>query len=140
MRIPFYYLMEQLQEHPELQILSPSNGEIPLSRPKHLSLGHTIEPGRLYVTHADILPEELGSIPASAAVLAAPEPQALLNLLQDLYDHCENMEEALSAAASTGELRELMDEIETVLGIRCWSTGIILPLWPAAAGSFPIPG
>ena len=40
----------------------------------------------------------------------------LFNSLQDIFDNCENLEEALATAAETGELRELMDEIETILG------------------------
>jgi len=116
MRIPFYYLAEQLQDHPEFQILSPAAADTALSRPRHLFPGQTPDPGKLYVIRSDTLPDAPNDIPSSTAVLSAPEPQILMNMLQDLFDYCENLEETLFSAASTGELRDLMDEIETALG------------------------
>lgn len=114
MRIPYYYLTDQLREYREFQVLSPVGGEVLLSRPKFLLPGQTPDPGRLYIVPANQQHTLPASVPVSAALLAAREPQTLMNLIQDIFDRCETLEEALSAAVSTGELRELMDEIESV--------------------------
>ena len=116
MHIPLYYLIDQLGNDPVFQILSPTATDSPLPRPRFLLSGQNPEPNRLYVVNAGWSASDVSNVPASSVILMASEPQALLNRLQDIYDRCEYLEDTLRASAETGELRELMDEIEVVLG------------------------
>lgn len=116
MRIPFYYLTEQLKNQLDYQVIAAPSTEVSLARPRFLLSGQQPETSRLYVTKRTKAELSAGNLPASSAILSTTSPNLLMNRLQEIYDYCENLEESLSAAAGTGELRELMDEIEAILG------------------------
>ena len=116
MRIPFYFLCEQLQGDTNFQVSVVPASSVSLGRPRFLLTGQAPEPDRLYVRSLTEPVPAQGAVPPSSAILTALEPTRLLNRLQELFDLCESWESALAACAATGELRELMDEIETILG------------------------
>jgi len=116
MRIPFDYLQYCLNDAPISAVFGPRNEKLPMARPRFLTAGQKPESGRLYITEALPEVETLQAFPASSALLAAEEPAALLNRIQDLYDQYEAWDEAMTAAAEAGEFRELLDEIEGILG------------------------
>ena len=113
MRLPFYYLSETLQNSGLSQIIPCSDDRTPLLRPKFYQIGDTPEPNRLYISGQ--LPSALNLIPETSAFLIAADPADLLNRVQELYDQCEGWEDALRATAESGEIRELLDEVESIL-------------------------
>lgn len=116
MLIPLSFLLEHLELSSDVQKLLPRSLELSLPRPRFLLPGQLPESGKLYAASpetAAVLPREACS---AAAILAAPEAPALLNQLQELYDQCEHWSDSLSAAAATGEMRDLLDEIEAIIG------------------------
>lgn len=115
MRIPFDYLSDSLNRL-EIQEYPPADRRTPMSRPKFLLQSSTPESGRLYIAAPDTAADAARHLPASSGILSERDPAVLLNRLQELYDQCEAWEEALTAAAATGEMRELLDEIESILG------------------------
>ena len=114
MRVPFNYLMDILEKTASIGIVPPQNGNSPISRPKFLLPDTVLEAGRLYIADPAIVQKD--RIPATSALLTSPAPAQLLNQLQEIFDRCETWEGTLSAAAATGDLRELLDEIEAILG------------------------
>ena len=114
MRVPFDYLANALQKTGDMTVFPPQNGNLPVARPKFLLPGMLPEPGRLYVAYPDTVTDD--KLPLSTALLTSTEPAALLNQVQEIFDRCEAWESSLSAAADTGDLRELLDEVESILG------------------------
>ena len=112
MRIPYAYLIEKLQASHQFHEFSVLSQDHRLPRPRFLLSGQTPDTGKLYVCRSSDAP----AITHSCAVLASEDPAGLMNSLQDLYDECEDADAALYHATSTGEIRELMDEMESLLG------------------------
>ena len=115
MRIPFDYLLENLRCGENFQVVGRPVLSAYMARPKFLLSDAPLEPGRLYISFTEELPCSVEKQPSSSAILTAPDPARLFNRLQELYDRCEAWEEALCNAASGGELRELLDEVESIL-------------------------
>lgn len=115
MRIPFDYLLENLRCGENFQVVGRPVLSAYMARPKFLLSDAPLEPGRLYISFTEELPCSVEKQPSSSAILTAPDPARLFNQLQELYDRCEAWEEALCNAASGGELRELLDEVESIL-------------------------
>lgn len=115
MQIPFSYLLEHLKPSPDLQVFSPQNQDFPLPRPRFFLPEQPILSGKLYIATPQIFDSPF-DYPVNTAILIASDAAQLLNQVQDLYDQWEAWEQSLSAAAATGEIRELLDEIETILG------------------------
>ena len=113
MKLPVSYLRDQLKNDGNLHIIAVPDLDIPLSRPKFHLPGELFESGRLYI--CDVLPTPEDTIPDSTVLLITPHTAALLNQVQGLYDQCEEWEEALQTSSVTGEVRDLLDEIETIL-------------------------
>lgn len=115
MRIPFDYLLYRLN-NPEINVICrPMHENSPISRPRFLMDGQEPEPGRLYIAPLDYLSAPCQA-PFSSAILITSDPAGLLNQIQDLYDQCESWADMLSASAAIGEMRELLDETESILG------------------------
>lgn len=115
MQIPFSFLLEHLNFPPDLQVFAPQNPDSLLSRPRFLLSNGSLQSGILYISDPDTL-GKFSNVPSNFAGLAASEPAQLLNQVQELYDQCEHWSQTLSAAAATGEIRDLLDEIEAILG------------------------
>ena len=113
MRLPFYYLTESLQKANISQIISCSDERTMLLRPKFYRVGDTPEPNRLYIS--DTRTSLPNIIPDTTVFLMNADPVVLLNQVQEIYDRCESWEESLRATADSGEIRELLDEVETIL-------------------------
>jgi len=116
MRIPFEYLMDMLQNTDEFQVFGRPSPDCAMARPKFWLSDSSIESGRLYVASADMNPSAYSKLPSTSAILTASHPELLLNQLQEIFDRCEDWLHALEEAAATGDLRELLDEIEAMLG------------------------
>jgi len=112
-RLPFYYLKETLQNTDYFQMIPCPDERTPLLRPKFYRQGDLFEPNRLYIS--DQMSPILNNIPDTTAVIIAEDPTALLNQVQEIYDQCESWEESLRTTAEAGEIRELLDEVETIL-------------------------
>lgn len=100
-----------------------------MGRPKFLLADAPLESGRLYVSDAATAKSVEARLPHTSAVLTAQEPAALLNRIQEIYDHLESCEDDLSQSAATGDMREMLDEVEAVLGnpvILCKSSYAIV--------------
>lgn len=115
MRIPFEYLTEILKKTVDFQVKCPPASAVSLSRPKFLLPGTSPETGRLYISTPQAV-DFGGRFPTSSALLTAEEPETLFNQIQELFDRCESWIDGLTAAIKTGDLRELLDEVEAILG------------------------
>lgn len=115
MQIPFSFLLEHLNSSPDLRIFAPQETDFLLSRPRFLLPGQVPKSGTLYISDHHTL-EEIPNFPPNAAGLATSEPPLLLNQVQELYDQCEHWSQTLSASVDAGEIRDLLDEMETILG------------------------
>lgn len=116
MRIPFDYFLNSLQNTEEFRVIGRPAPASPMARPKFWLPDSSLESGRLYIAPPHTNPNAFSKLPATSAILITKQPEILLNRLQDLYDRCETWEDSLKTAASTGDLRELLDEIEAILG------------------------
>lgn len=116
MRIPFEYLMDLLKGTDKIQVFGRPSPDYAMARPKFWLPDSSIESGRLYVASADTTPSACSKLPSTSVILTAAHPELLLNHLQEIFDRCEGWSHALEDAAATGDLRELLDEIEAMLG------------------------
>ena len=112
MQLPFFYLRDHLQNSGISRIYGDPQPDFPMGRPRFYCPGQPLEAGRLYVSEPLSEPP---SLPAATALLTASHVPALFNQIQELYDRCEAWEDTLRSAADTGDMRELLDEIETIL-------------------------
>lgn len=116
MKIPYYVLTSLLSKHTAFHAKSPEQLSFSMGRPKFLLPNTPLESGRLYVSDPTTAKSLESKLPHTSAILAASEPAALLNRIQEIYDHMESCEEGLSQSASAGDMREMLDEVEAVLG------------------------
>jgi len=114
MRIPFDYLLNSLPSDSFSKIIGQLSLVSTVARPMFYLDGANPEPGRLYISST--LPPETGNLPSSCAILITENPASLFNQIQELFDRCETWDESLRAAVATGEMRELLDEVESILG------------------------
>ncbi len=114
MRIPFEYLINNLALDSFSQIIGQPPLISTVTRPRFYLSGSNPEPGRLYISST--IPAECSKLPSSSAILIAEDPAHLFNQIQELFDRCEIWDESLRTAATTGEMRELLDEVEAILG------------------------
>ena len=70
MRIPFYYLTEQLKNQLDYQVIAAPSTEVSLARPRFLLSGQQPETSRLYVTKRTKTELSAGNLPASSAILS----------------------------------------------------------------------
>ena len=131
MRIPLAYLLDTLQKNCRLLHNGILRCDALVSRPRFLLDDAHIEGNRLYIADEATAKSAAASLPASSAILTVSSadtaihgaaifdkttPEALMNLTQDVFDRCESWDDALRTAAASGEMRELLDEIEAMMG------------------------
>ena len=129
MKIPFDVLSSILKKNSVFQMKSPEQSSNLLGRPKFLLSDMMPESGRLYVSDPETFRLTEAHLPHTSALLSTQEPAALLNRIQDIYDHLESCEEDLAQSAATGDMREMLDEVEVLLGnpaILCKSSYAIV--------------
>ena len=131
MRIPLSYLLDSLQKSFSLHSNGILRCDALMSRPRFLQANMPVENNRLYIASLDVARRAADQLPASSAILTVSDandsihgtavfggttPETLINLVQDIFDRCESWDDALRTAAASGEMRELLDEIEAMMG------------------------